>query len=1081
MDDSAMRRAAAGVARDSLNSNLKYYRLDPKFEQQLGSMVDTEFSSLSAKKEDIPIELNQEVLININSFLNDRRGFMTRSLSRGQKYIPLMKAILRQKGLPENLVYLALIESGFRNDAISHANAVGPWQFIASTGRNYGLTIDEWVDERRDPVKATYAAADYLITLHDMFNSWPLAIAAYNSGEGKIQRGLQRPDVESYWDMIRQSGFLADETKRYVPSYLAAAIIARDPGAYGLEVDWSPPDTWDEVVVTAPLKLMTAAQLSDTTLERIQELNPHLRKLTTPPNLPDYVLRVPSGSRAAFYRNYARLPGGQRAGTISLHTASRGETLEAVARRYGADPDLVREFNSMTGNPRLTAGQELVIPVGVRSPESALAGVRVDSSPPPARTAQSRVTPSRLPPPAPERVRAPEPPAPAPAAVASAAAQPPRVAAASSRTPAPASRPRTSSSGQGQVIHSISHIVRQGDTLSGVAGLYGVDVERLRSDNRISGNTLYVGQILTVRSDLPLQAQARPSSSSTWVEVTPGETLFHTVQRGDTVGAIAERYRVTPAQLRELNNLSGNNIRPGQRLRVGTGPAAAAAPAAAPAAGLADYKVREGDTVSTVAERFGMKVADLRAANRLSGDVIRPGQTLKVRGAGGSSAQAAGGASSGVYEVKSGDTLSLIADRFKTTAADLKSLNKLTGDILRPGQKLRVRSSGGAAAPAGAPGTPVAREPAQAASAPATYVVKSGDTVSLLAQRYGMTAAELRRLNDLPGDSIRVGQKLRLRTADSASARPASAQAPAPAASGPPTAPRAQGAPSAPSSGSDPSGPATGTYEVRSGDTVSQIAERHGMTVAQLRQLNNLSDDNIRPGQKLRVTGGGSQAAPAAPAAPRAQAPPPPAAPAGSGSGAAQGSYEVRSGDTVSQIAERHGMTVAQLRQLNNLSGDNIRPGQKLKVTGSGASAPKAQASPEQPAAPAQAAPPARPAQAAPPARPAQAAPPAQPVQPRLAPGQIPLNAPPPPKPQPQTDQGSRSVSGSLSASGPEAGSGSSSGGSASGAGSGTYKVQAGDTLYSIAKKHGLSVDDLRRLNARTGDTVRQGETLKVK
>ncbi|MDR1081146.1 MAG: lytic transglycosylase domain-containing protein, partial [Deltaproteobacteria bacterium] len=248
VDDSAMRRAAASVARDSLDSNLKYYRLDPKFEGQLGSMVDTEFSSLSAKKEDIPMELNQEVLININSFLNDRRGFMTRSLSRGQRYIPLMKAILRQKGLPENLVYLALIESGFRNDAISVANAVGPWQFIASTGRNYGLTIDEWVDERRDPVKATYAAADYLITLHDMFNSWPLAIAAYNSGEGKIQRGLQRPDVESYWDMSSQSGFLANETKRYVPSYLAAAIIARDPGAYGLEIEWSAPDTWDEVV-----------------------------------------------------------------------------------------------------------------------------------------------------------------------------------------------------------------------------------------------------------------------------------------------------------------------------------------------------------------------------------------------------------------------------------------------------------------------------------------------------------------------------------------------------------------------------------------------------------------------------------------------------------------------------------------------------------------------------------------------------------------------------------------------------------------------------------------------------------------
>ncbi|MDR1039684.1 MAG: LysM peptidoglycan-binding domain-containing protein [Deltaproteobacteria bacterium] len=1097
MDDSAMRRAAASVARDSLDSNLKYYRLDPKFEQQLGGMVDTEFSSLSAKKEDIPMELNQEVLININSFLNDRRGFMTRSLARGQKYIPLMKAILRQKGLPENLVYLALIESGFRNDAISVANAVGPWQFIASTGRNYGLTIDEWVDERRDPVKATYAAADYLITLHDMFNSWPLAIAAYNSGEGKIQRGLQRPDVESYWDMSRESGFLAAETKRYVPSYLAAAIIARDPGAYGLEVEWSPPDTWDEVMVTEPLQLTAAAQMANTSLERIQELNPHLRKLTTPPNLPEFVLRIPAGTRGAFYRSYARLPASQRNGSINIHTASRGETLEAAARRYGADPDLVREFNGMTGNPRLAAGQELIIPVGVRSPEHALASVRVESarpSRPSARTAWTGVPVPAAPPSLPT-------PAPAPAPVPAEAPQAaPPVEVALARVPASApARPRTASSGSGQVINTISHVVRQGDTLSGVAGLYGVDQERLRADNRIQGTTLYVGQILTVSSNIPLQPQSRSRARNTWVEVTPGEALYHTVSRGETVGAIAERYRVTQAQLRELNNLSGNTIRAGQRLMVGTGPASARQ-ASASAAGLVDYKVRDGDTVSTVAERFGMKTEELRSANRISGDVIRTGQTIKVRGL--LQPQATTAASgSGTYEVKSGDTVSQIAERFRMPVAEFRRLNNLTGDSIRVGQRLRVIQAEAVSAPAAGSGV---------------YEVKSGDSISQIAERHGMSSADLRQLNNLSGDSIRIGQKLQVRASG------VSAQA------------------GQPQAASQPSGTSasSGVYEVKSGDSISEIAERHGMSSADLRQLNNLSGDSIRIGQKLRVRASGASAQAGQPRPSSASAPSPASRPS-----SASGTYVVRNGDTVSEIAERHGMRTAELRELNGLSGDSIRTGQRLRVTNAAASTGPVRATPpvQAPAPAAPVAPAASPQPAA--AAPA-AAPVAAPAPSLLSPGAIPLNAPPPSQSQPQAQPrsqtqaqpqssgGSRTASGSLAGTGPQAASGgtyevrsgdtvseiaerhgmrsaelrelnglsgdsirvgqklrvtgaarqaSSRTGSGGGSGAATYKVQDGDTFYSIARKHGVSVDELKRLNGRTADVVRPGETLKVK
>ncbi|MDL2227203.1 lytic transglycosylase domain-containing protein [Deltaproteobacteria bacterium OttesenSCG-928-M10] len=204
-DSSTIGRSALSAAKESRAEGGRHYAIGPQFEAKLEEMISQEVSALGVK-ESVPMELNRQVLLNINYFLNDARGFMTKGLSRGSKYIPMMKAIFRQKGLPEDLVYLALIESGFKNDAVSHASAVGPWQFIAATGRRYGLTINEWVDERRDPVKSTYAAADYLTTLHDMFNSWPLAIAAYNSGEGKIIKGMKNYGVSNFWDMSTVGG-----------------------------------------------------------------------------------------------------------------------------------------------------------------------------------------------------------------------------------------------------------------------------------------------------------------------------------------------------------------------------------------------------------------------------------------------------------------------------------------------------------------------------------------------------------------------------------------------------------------------------------------------------------------------------------------------------------------------------------------------------------------------------------------------------------------------------------------------------------------------------------------------------------
>ena len=308
---STMERSAVTVAKEG-RAESGQYTLGPQFETRLSDLLQQETEALGgSQREGVPLELNRQVLLNINRFLNQDRGFITRGLSRGSRYIPLMKDIFRQKGLPEDLVYVALIESGFYTTAVSRAAAVGPWQFIASTGRRYGLAIDDWVDERRDPVKSTYAAADYLTALHDTFGSWPLALAGYNSGEGKIIRGMKSYGVSNFWDMSSVEGHLTNETKSYVPSFLAATFIAKDPAAYGLTIETQPPAQWEEVSLPQAVKLDQAAQFANTSVERLKELNPHLKQAATPPNATNFILRLPVGSRSEFASAYRRAGHGQ--------------------------------------------------------------------------------------------------------------------------------------------------------------------------------------------------------------------------------------------------------------------------------------------------------------------------------------------------------------------------------------------------------------------------------------------------------------------------------------------------------------------------------------------------------------------------------------------------------------------------------------------------------------------------------------------------------------------------------------------------------------------------------------------------
>ncbi|MCC6764259.1 MAG: lytic transglycosylase domain-containing protein [Deltaproteobacteria bacterium] len=247
-------------------------------------------------KPDVPSALgdveNPAVQSRVTAFQTHLRGFFDGALTRGAKYLPSMRDILVREGLPAELAYLPLIESGYRPQAVSPAGAAGPWQFIPATGRRYGLRIDSLVDERRDPIKSTQAASAYLKDLHGMFGDWELSLAAYNTGEYRVARILANKDVDDYWDM-RERGYLPSETSAYVPKFLAAVQIAMAPEDYGFETPTDhTPEHYEMVDVDRMVSLRAAAELCGVTASELAELNPALRSGITPSG---YSLRVPAG------------------------------------------------------------------------------------------------------------------------------------------------------------------------------------------------------------------------------------------------------------------------------------------------------------------------------------------------------------------------------------------------------------------------------------------------------------------------------------------------------------------------------------------------------------------------------------------------------------------------------------------------------------------------------------------------------------------------------------------------------------------------------------------------------------------
>lgn len=301
---------------------------------------------------------NPRVRYFINYFSKRQKGTFANALARSGKYFPMMAKVLRDEGLPEDFAYLALIESYFSPQASSRAGALGLWQFVPVTARRYGLRIGTWIDERRDPIKSTHAAAAYLKDLHRAFDRWYLATAAYNAGQSAIEKIVQSSRPKDFATLIGKTT-LNKETRNFVPKFVAAALIAANPQKYGFgHVLQDAQFEYEEVEVEGNLQLASLAELAGTDTDTLRELNPALHRGQTPPG-ENYILKVPAGHGTTFEFAYRQSRETDETRVVT-HEVKRGETLFSIARRYGQQVRALMELNGLADS-RLRIGQKLTV------------------------------------------------------------------------------------------------------------------------------------------------------------------------------------------------------------------------------------------------------------------------------------------------------------------------------------------------------------------------------------------------------------------------------------------------------------------------------------------------------------------------------------------------------------------------------------------------------------------------------------------------------------------------------------------------------------------------------------------------
>lgn len=593
--------------------------------------------------DEIPVEINLKVEQWIRYFQGRGRPHMERYLSRSSRYSKLMKRILRENGLPEDLIYIALIESGFNQKATSHAAAVGYWQFIRGTGKRYGLEINALVDERRDPVLSTQAAAEYYKGLYSIFGSWYLAMASYNVGENRVMRETTKHKTRDFWELVRKRR-LPKETMNYVPKFIAAKLIGNDPAKYGFtEIEWEQPIEFELIRIDSPVNLRVMAQKMGIEYEDFKQINPKFRGEIAPTKSSGVLeLRIPLGQQqaalvAARESVVDKVEFIADAGETKTHRVRRGDSLYKIARKYRTTVAWIREVNDLGGRRKLRIGQRLQVPDRSRkrkTPEVRTIVAKRDVNPVavpvPGGTREPVVTGTPSPTSvagaglatekttATEAPASTEPSADVPATITQTAlpSSDAEMPAGENVAASPEAMAQEPASSKTEIVteKGVYYVVQPGDSLYSIAQEYDSTVSELRKMNKIKrGRVLKVGARLLVPKDdrLPEEpdGDTKPDASA---QQSPGEE--------DTGGENGPDSSIDQSQ--QAGSVATTPVAPNSRNAATTG---AAKPSGQPVVGRAMNPTRSG-ILPRAAEARAPNSAGTRVAARTH--VVRRGENL---------------------------------------------------------------------------------------------------------------------------------------------------------------------------------------------------------------------------------------------------------------------------------------------------------------------------------------------------------------------------------------------------------------------------------------------------------------------
>lgn len=602
----------------------------------LGNMVD----SLDVNDFTLPVQFNDRVLQEIYYMTTKAKSFVQGSLSRKTAYDSLIYSKLEAHGVPRDLIYLSLVESGFKVKAYSRAKASGLWQFIPETGKRYGLNVDFWVDMRRNPEMATEAAIGYLSYLHNEFGDWLLAMAAYNCGEGRIRRIIREMKADStrdttqaitYWDLN-----LPNETMHYVPRILAAMVIGHYPEQYDIEVKRTYQPEFDTVTVFDSFSLEEIAKHLKVPEDTLRTLNMELVKWCTPPNATSYLLRLPVGTRNAFVSNYGKMKKNSFS-SWHHHKVRKGETLGSIAKMYGISVSELKQANDMK-NDRIRQGKSLLIPIKVNPQKS------TGQKPSKIRTytvqlGDNLAVIARKFGVSQESLRVWN------SMDAAAVVKQGDTLFVSKPELAPSSEEKKISLKKGE-----RYVVEAGDTYASIAQALDMPVGLLMDANGGFVKRLSVGDSLTI------PAYTAPKKQKIMTSDKYGKDAVSTKNANKNESRKTDK-KVTAS----LNSET--------------------------------YVVESGDNLYNISRKFSCSVNDLLAWNNLSNANIHPGQTLIVRGKPAKQQAQRTEASDGfiIYTVKQGDSMYDLAKSYKTTKEEIMKWNGLSDTKVKPGDKLKIK------------------------------------------------------------------------------------------------------------------------------------------------------------------------------------------------------------------------------------------------------------------------------------------------------------------------------------------------------------------------------------------------------